>query len=659
MRRILFISSLLCVLTACDDYLDRQPESSVTPEVYMNDAEHLDSYVLKTYSALIKGHHGRGFATLLTSDFKTDDKAKDEDMPLFQPGELRVDESGGEWSFDNIRNCNYFFAEVLPKYKAGAISGDENLIKHYIGEMCFFRAYEYFNKVKKLGDFPIITEVQGMDCEALVTSSKREPRTKVIRFILQDLEDAITMMQDKSPDNGKRNRLSKDVARLFKSRVALFEASWLRNFAGTAFVPNGIGWPGEEVHPDFQFEKGSIEAEVDDLLDIAMEYAKQVAEAHPELTTNNGILKQEESDVNNPYFFMFGDCDLSGYDEVLLWRDYDQSLGIIHGTTVGVTTGNYFVGVTKGLVDSYLMRDGRPYYVASQEQPYVGDDYIADVVKNRDNRLQLFLKVPGQKNKVTNIDFEISPAVETYPMLFHPSWGYTTGYALRKYGNFDGKQTNQQFGSDTGCPIFRTVEAYLNYIEASYMKNGVIDDFAAKYWEKIRTRALVDDNYQNTINLTDMNKEAEGDWAAYTAGELVDATMYNIRRERRNEFISEGMRKDDLLRWRSMDQMIVTPYIVKGFKLWGPMEEWYKKEDGTSELIDFGNNPNVSPRSESDYLLPYQINPKQMNYGGLRWTMAHYLTPIAAKHFILTGGENSVIYQNPGWKTTAGSSAVE
>ena len=127
----------------------------------------------------------------------------------------------------------------------------------------FLSAYEYFNKVKKLGDFPIITEVQGMDYEALVTSSKREPRTKVIRFILQDLEDAITMMQDKSPDNGKRNRLSKDVARLFKSRVALFEASWLRNFAGTAFVPNGIGWPGEEVHPDFQFEKGSIEAEVD------------------------------------------------------------------------------------------------------------------------------------------------------------------------------------------------------------------------------------------------------------------------------------------------------------------------------------------------------------------------------------------------------------
>ena len=66
-----------------------------------------------------------------------------------------------------------FFAEVLPKYKAGAISGDENLIKHYIGEMCFFRAYEYFNKVKKLGDFPIITEVQGMDYEALVTSSKK------------------------------------------------------------------------------------------------------------------------------------------------------------------------------------------------------------------------------------------------------------------------------------------------------------------------------------------------------------------------------------------------------------------------------------------------------------------------------------------------------
>lgn len=39
--------------------------------------------------------------------------------------------------------------------------------------------------------------------------------------------------------------------------------------------------------------------------------------------------------------------------------------------------------------------------------------------------------------------------------------------------------------------------------------------------------------------------------------------LYNIRRERRCEFIAEGMRKDDLFRWRSLDKM--KDYTVEGF----------------------------------------------------------------------------------------------
>lgn len=49
-------------------------------------------------------------------------------------------------------------------------------------------------------------------------------------------------MQNIAPSGGK-NRLSKDCAILLKSRVALYEGSWLKNFKGTAFVPNGPGWP--------------------------------------------------------------------------------------------------------------------------------------------------------------------------------------------------------------------------------------------------------------------------------------------------------------------------------------------------------------------------------------------------------------------------------
>ena len=48
-----------------------------------------------------------------------------------------------------------------------------------------------------------------------------------------------------------------------------------------------------------------------------------------------------------------------------------------------------------------------------------------------------------------------------------------------------------------------------------------------------------------------MNQETL-DWGAYTAGQLVDPTLYNIRRERRCELMAEGLRWMDLKRWRAM-----------------------------------------------------------------------------------------------------------
>jgi len=48
-----------------------------------------------------------------------------------------------------------------------------------------------------------------------------------------------------------------------------------------------------------------------------------------------------------------------------------------------------------------------------------------------------------------------------------------------------------------------------------------------------------------------MAKEAETDWGAYSAGQVIDATRYNIRRERRCELMAEGLRSMDLHRWRA------------------------------------------------------------------------------------------------------------
>lgn len=167
-----------------------------------------------------------------------------------------------------------------------------------------------------------------------------------------------------------------------------------------------------------------------------------------------------------------------------------------------------------------------------------------------------------------------------------------------------------------------------------------------------------------------MSIEAQNDFGAYSAGEmLADKTLYNIRRERRSEFMAEGIRDFDLKRWRALDQLKSTPYIVEGFKLWGPMEKWYNDEFGNSRLIEpaDGATANVSSSGESQYLRPYRIISGTGNpvYDGCQWAYAHYLDPIATAHFIITTtGESAdlssfVIYQNPGWSTEANSIALE
>ena len=71
-----------------------------------------------------------------------------------------------------------------------------------------------------------------------------------------------------------------------------------------------------------------------------MEAAAAVADSYP-LVSNNGVLQQAVSDANNPYSDMFSAVDMSGYDEVLLWRQYDKGLEITHNVPVYAQRNNF------------------------------------------------------------------------------------------------------------------------------------------------------------------------------------------------------------------------------------------------------------------------------------------------------------------------------
>ena len=650
----------LIAISSCNDFLNMEPLDQVTPGQYFNTADQVAAYSISQYNSLFSTHSGFGAGTV-NNDKNTDNMvAGGYSQAYFEKNQWRVPNTGG-WNFSQIRYCNYFFETVMPKYKAGQITGDDNAIRHYIGEMYFIRAWVYYSRLKTYGDYPIVTTVLPDIKEELVQHSARRPRNEVARFIINQLDSAAMYMQDDI--SGNKTRITKNSALLVKSRVALYEATFEKYHRNTGRVPGDANWPGKKLYPDFST---NIDQEINWFLDQAMDAASQVAD-RVELTPNTGLTNPTGPGAItnwNPYFEMFGAEDMSVYPEVLFWKDYliSGDVSISHGTPAYIYSGGNN-GMLKSFVDCFVMEDGLPYYKSSN---YMGDKRIMDVKANRDPRLQLFLLGEDDMLPSTNSeDGTFSAFKQPNVITAESQIQDQTGYRIRKCLTYDKNQImSGQAQSTTGCVIFRAVEAYLNYLEAYYIKNGKVDGKADQYWKAIRTRAGINPDYTYTINNTDLAQET--DLAAHPGGYEVDATLYNIRRERRCEFIGEGMRWDDLIRWRAWDALLTEKFIPEGYNFWEEAYKTYELPDGTDEINDdpSSSTANMSSRLLSKYVRPFsKVKANNAVYDGFTWAKANYLSPIAINEIKLASPdnsvENSVIYQNPYWPSEIDGTAIE
>lgn len=650
MRTIYKIVSvaLLFASAACNDFLDREPLTDIAPNQYFNTEQDLSDYTITRYT--FPTHKDWNAGTFI-EDNHTDNQASGSANGRWKRGEWRVpernsrDDNANDYDFKKIREINFFLEQVEPKIAEGKITGNTTNINHYLGEAYFLRAYEYFKKLKSFGDYPIIKKVLVDDKAVLVEASKRKPRNQVARFILEDLDKAIGLLKV-SPVQGK-NRISKEVALLFRSRVALFEGTWLKYHKGTAFVPGGTGWKGSNV----EYPLGGIDQEIDYFLTEAMVSSKVVADGVALTQSNHNVMGKDV--FENPYYKMFGDLDMSTYTDVLLWRQANAEFFGHH--TMHYLKGGANSGYTRGFMETFLMKNGLPIYAVASG--YQGDETLRKVKQDRDERLQLFVRANG--DYIATITKEL---VAPYPDILSniAEQKAVTGYDVNKGIYPDYKYHEGTNLTETGCIVFRATEAYLNYIEASYEKEGNLNGVAMSYWKQLRSRAGLPEDPNVTISATDLSKEV--DWAVYSGGKQVDVTLYNIRRERRCEFIAEGMRYDDLKRWKALDK--VSNYQVEGMNLWAQMYDVNDyKEKGVSKIKTLPEeSPNMSSKLLSTYIRPYQIvQANNLYYNGYTWSQAHYLSPIPYENFIITSLDgsalSSVIYQNPGWPLVANGGA--
>lgn len=661
-------------LTSCNDLLDMKPISQITPGAYYQNADQLaaylnnyyDSYLQMPYSGSMSHSWGQWNEGKAKSDWDTDIYCwGGGNTSLFADDHWEVSSGKAlQGYYGGVRVYNYFINTVLKQIENGTLPNSED-VKNYLGEAYFFRALVYFRIMALYGDIPVITEVLPDENNVIVENSKRTPRNEVARFILSDLDKAIEMCYTRSKFNGQR--VNREAAQLIKSRIALFEGTFEKYHRGSGRVPGDANWPGAKMSYN-QGKTFNQEAEVKFFLTEAMNAAKEVAD-NADLAENNHKIDPVYGDKDdwNPYFNLFSQPSLANVNEALMWKQYNKDLGFYHLTGHSMVTGQN-TGFTRSFIQTFLMKNGMPIY--ADNSGYHGDVTLDNVKADRDERLQLFM---WGESTPTYCDPEMTGVEAGKPLPVYMEEDETdaahitntdastrciTGYQQRKYYTYDAEQTRYSEQSTTNaCPIMRSAEALLNYMEADYELNGRLDSKSQEYWRTLRTRAGVDTDFQKTIDATDLSKEM--DFGRYSGTQLVDKTLYNIRRERVTELFSEGLRFADLIRWRGFDNMLTTKWIPEGCNFWDNMYKHYDPEikcNGENDAV-------VSAKSLGKYLRPYSksMQPANELKDGYKWHEAYYLYPIGITDIRTASAdrslENSNLYQNLYWPVSAGGHA--
>jgi starch-binding outer membrane protein, SusD/RagB family len=337
---IIYIVIVLLLITACnDEFLERYPLSSLSPEVYFGSETELKAYTNGFYNAL----------PAALDIFYNSPSYADEWAGTTVPDEYRgvriVPTTGGGWTWTELRRINFFLEN---SYKCPVASARLK----YNGLARFFRAYFYFDKVQRFGDVPWFSKVLEMDDEGLAKA--RDSRIVVIDSILQDLDYAIANLSTTK----SAQEITKWTALAFKSRVCLFE--------GTFRKYNGIsGWQ--------------------DLLD-------KCASAADNMITNSGY-GIYTSTIDKAYWELFiPDDPLT--KEMILARQYSSAIPFVHSVnyyTLSVSYGK--PGVNRHIINHYLKSDGTRF---TDDPNYKTVQYFEEV-QNRDPRLSQTIRVPGYK----------------------------------------------------------------------------------------------------------------------------------------------------------------------------------------------------------------------------------------------------------------------
>ncbi|WP_290539536.1 RagB/SusD family nutrient uptake outer membrane protein [Alistipes sp.] len=584
MKKILSILTLSCVLmlSSCEEWLDKYPLSKMSPETFFSNENELQAFSNKFYTAFPDDElYNEYWDNLVHSD-----------LPQEMRGGRTIPASGGGWTWTDLRDIN-----TLLEYSVNC--KDTGVRTHYDAVARFFRAYFYFEKVKRFGDVPWYAKPIGSDDPEL--KRPRDSREFVMQRMIEDIDFAIRHL----PTEHDLYRVTKWTALALKSRFCLFEGTF-RKYHGIDGHEHDWKW-----------------------------YLQQAADAAGEFITHSGYGLYTEGGTRTAYRDLFVSEEAQGI-EIVLARDYSKSLGVFHNSTFYSQNTSYGrPGITRKIVDSYLMGDGSRFTDRPDWQTMEFKDQCAD----RDPRLGQSIRTPGY-TRIGSTKTEV-PSLSTC----------MTGYQPIKFVapiHFESDGYNLSY---TDLPIFRTAEIYLNYAEAKAEAGTLTQEDIDRSVKKLRDRAGMPnlDMAKANANPDPYLSDAKTGYPNVRGDNR--GVILEIRRERTIELLQEGHRYYDIIRWKegkSFEQPLLGLYIPsKG--------EYDIDGDGTPDVYFASRGESHSTKaplvleldqdiflSEGDhgYIMPHKNNPGEWN------EERDYLYPIPTNDRSLTGG---ALTQNPGW----------
>lgn len=571
------VLSLICVcsLVSCD-YLDKEPDTELTLDMVFEKRGTVEKWFANVYA----GIPDPTYPYLKTVGWETmaDDMSPSEKYQ--QWGWEMIPCSMGNWSPSTTWEPSYW--QRYPQWIRGAYQFIENaypLPEQEISasEMASMKAecrlladYYFYLLLNTYGPIPFkpnyIAPVDGDLADLMVGQT---PYDEVIDWLEKDMLAVSRGLPAVYNDSRKEGRMTSLAALAIRSRMLLFAASDLVN-GNTEYAGHKNDKGVELFNSTYSIEKWERAAKAAKLLidearkagaDLYREY-KADGTIDPFLSCQNVHLVSG-SNGNKEILMM------RPKNEGNNWDRYCMPSGSGSSSTGGVSA-------TQSLVDAFFDKTGLPI-------DDVNTVYVEDGFSSADSRWDT--KWPSRKNGVITQKGTYNMYCNREPrfyvnVYYDNSWfakgnrylnfldkkddnkgthdAPQAGYLIRKKTHPD----SDQKGGYKWRPgiLFRLAEAYLNYAEAL---NEWKDDNASRrealdYVNLIRERAGI---RKYTLEATDKNDEEY-----IQLEDTKEAVRKAIRMERRVELCCEGIRYDDLRRWKEAETVLNGDFIGMNFK---------------------------------------------------------------------------------------------